>query len=764
LIDRADGNPFYLEELANYLYSTEVNLTRLETLELPDSLHNLVLSRLDRLGEGEKSTLKVASVIGRTFAAEWVWQSYPLVGSDQQYKKHLSRLDRLNITPLNRPEPQLEYFFKHAIIQEVVYESQPLAARQLLHERVGDYVEKAYIENLEQYTDLLAYHYGHSENRLKQIEYYRKAAEIAKARYANQAALEYYEKLLKLVAEAERVGILLAIGEIKNLTGDLESAEIIAEQALVLAGQVPDRVGHAQSLYLLGEIKQRRGKYLEALEDLAKARTFWNTGDSEIAAETGYIETVKLLGTFAEVYRYMGDFAGAREAGEEGLRVARLSDNKLSVAKALTTLGIIADSEGNYSEARKYYEESLMVYNELGYKYGTGSSLNNLGLTAFKQADYTNALSYLQESLALRRQIGVRYELTTTLNNLGITALEIGDYEAALRYHQESLELRREMEDKRGTAMSFTNLGLVSRQAGEYDSARLYYDESLKLCRELNENFGIAINLSNMGSMAFEQGDYLLAKSQHQESLEIRRKMGDKRGVATSLRCLAQVAIAQGNYSEAHELSEEAIGLNRALDNSNGIAQSLIDGGILALIEEDYTVAFNYGQESLALCRKSGYKNLIVEALNILGYVSEWQKDYQAAQNYKRESLSVACQAKHKLGMIEGLCAVASLYYHYSCKFDQIQAQEREAYLIHSARLVGAVAACAKVTRIVLAQPHQKFYAEVIKDCRQYLGEALFEAAFAEGQAMSLEAATAYVFSKAVSWSQENNSVLQVQF
>ena len=83
MIQQAEGNPFYLEELVNFIRYRGIDpydKYALTQLELPTSLQSLVLSRLDQLGEGQKITLKVASVIGRVFRAAWLWGVYPDLG------------------------------------------------------------------------------------------------------------------------------------------------------------------------------------------------------------------------------------------------------------------------------------------------------------------------------------------------------------------------------------------------------------------------------------------------------------------------------------------------------------------------------------------------------------------------------------------------------------------------------------------------------------------------------------------------------------
>ncbi|MCA9974386.1 MAG: AAA family ATPase, partial [Anaerolineales bacterium] len=182
ITSRAEGNPFYIEELLNYLHDRGINphdAQALQKLDLPTSLHSLILSRIDQLTESQKSTIKVASVIGRLFRAVMLWGVYPQLGNEQQVKVDLEILSELDLTPLDSAEPELIYLFKNIVTQEVAYESLPYATRAMLHELIGQYIEEIYADSLKQYIDLLAHHYERSENEAKKRLYLLRAGEAA---------------------------------------------------------------------------------------------------------------------------------------------------------------------------------------------------------------------------------------------------------------------------------------------------------------------------------------------------------------------------------------------------------------------------------------------------------------------------------------------------------------------------------------------------------------------------------------------------------
>jgi len=386
LMARAQGNPFYLEELLNYLHDRGLDPTDGQRLELPDSLHTLILSRIDRLSEQEKNTLHVASIIGRLFRAKWLTGYYPELGAPQQVKTALDVLDTLDLTPLDTPEPELAYLFKHIVTHEVTYESLPFATRATLHEQLA-----RYLESVGAPLDAIAFHYGRSTNQVKQRQYLRQAGEVAQKNFANEAALEYYRQLLPLLTDAnEQMQIYLKRGEVLTLTGKYDEAE--RDYHAVLDSAKGDPAGQTSAQVALGKLKRLRGDYEAALTWLAPVKEFRATlGDT-----AGLAQVVVEIGL---VHWRKGAYAPALETLNEGLALARAAGDSTSIGLALNGLGVVADLQGHYATARELYNEFLALKRETGDKAGTASALNNLGILAYNQGQLSEARALLEESL-----------------------------------------------------------------------------------------------------------------------------------------------------------------------------------------------------------------------------------------------------------------------------------------------------------------------------------------------------------------------------
>jgi len=463
ITDRAAGNPFYIEELLNYLQDRGIhprNSEALAAVDLPSSLYSLILSRMDQLTESQQTTMKVASVIGRLFQAAMLWGVYPQLGSFDAVKANLQALSALDLTRLNTPEPELTYLFKHIITQEVAYESLLYATRAMLHEQIGQYIERTFSETLDQYLNLLAFHYERGENETKKREYLFKAGEAAQADYANAAAIEYFEKVLPLLPDDERVQVLLKLGNVLELTGQWDPAGERYRDALTLAEGSGDWQGLARCEMRTAILQRQQGQHESAMALLERARA-----------------------RFEE----LGDEAG--------------------VGRVLICAGTMADQRGDSETASALWQQSLVIHRGLDDKPNIGALLSNLGIAAARQGDLDSARNLLEDSLAVRRAIGDRWSVAITLNNIGFLALMQGRVDEARPPLEEALAVQREVGDRWMTGNALNNLGNVARDQGDYGEARDLYSESLSIYQVLGDKWALAYLFEDVGCLAALQGE-----------------------------------------------------------------------------------------------------------------------------------------------------------------------------------------------------------------------------------------------------------------
>lgn len=552
LVAQAQGNPFYIEELVNYLADHAVDLEAAGMIALtwPPSLAHLILARIDRLSTRHQRVLQAASIVGRVFPVDWLWGVDPALEPSDQVRAILVELARLDITPLERPEPELTYLFKHIVTQQVIYESLPYQARVGLHERLAAWLEARFAAAPP--LDLLAFHYARSANPAKQGEYERKAGDAAAAVYANASAVEYYERALERLPVPDQGGVLRALGGVLERMGAWPAAAARYATAYALAEDQEDVQALGPAALGLGVVRRNQGDYAEAAAWLARAAAaFEQAGDGGNAAQA--------LADQGRVHWLLGDYAQARQVLEESRARAVLAGDRRSEASAHHNLGLVAYIEGDYATAQAHYEASLALRRDLGDRLGITAILNNQAVLASAQGDYRLAQTWYEECLTLKRELGDRAGIATVLNNLGSVAYFRGDYVTAESYYAASLAIHQELGGRRFIANTLNSLGQVAAAQGDYSRARALQEESLALQRDLGNRRGIAFALCDLGALSVAQGEYASARALLEESLAFYREGGDRGGIVIALADLARVSLAQGETHAAVPRLAEAL-------------------------------------------------------------------------------------------------------------------------------------------------------------------------------------------------------------
>ncbi len=452
---QAAGNPFYIEEMLNYLHDLGLDVREtavLDKIELPTSITALVLSRIDQLNESQQLTIKIASVIGRLFRASMLWGVYPDLPLER-VQHNLEMLSHLELTPLDMPEPELTYLFKHIITQQVAYDSLLYATRATLHEQIGHYIERTYAENLPQYLNLLAFHFEHSSNERKKRAYLIQAGEAAQADYANRAAITYFTKALPLLSGAEQVDVLLKLGKARELTGDWEGAGEAYDTVVSIATNINDQELLAWGQTALGELWRKRNEYDTAAHWFAQAQENF----AALNNEDGIRQVLHYTGTLAA---NRGDYTFASQQYTDSLALCRKLKDSKNEASMLNNMGIVARYLGDRERERRYYEESLVISEAIGNRWLVALLLNNLGNMAIDTGDTTYARQQLERALVIWREIGEQWATTNTLHNLANVARDEDDTQQALQLYAESVTGWRALNDNWGLAYWLEDMGL----------------------------------------------------------------------------------------------------------------------------------------------------------------------------------------------------------------------------------------------------------------------------------------------------------------
>lgn len=511
IVERSGGNPFYLGELLVDLLQRAREGGHADLAELPTSLHSLILGRLDRLEHEALVNLKVASVVGRRFRTSWVSGCQGVedaatavaIAADAAAAAAAAAFaatDQAGLTVPVAPEPPT-HAFNHAITRDVTYDSLSNATRVRLHTRLARFIEERVAGPAEPNLDLLAYHFALGDDPSKARHYLGAAGAAAKAAYANETAIDYFERLLALLDGVERLPTLLEVGEVMMFAGSYGPAAERLDEAAALATAANDRLGEATALRLLGELHERQGDHGRARTRLeAAARLCRELGQ-------GAELTRVLLALGGNVLWHLGVYDEAAALLAEAVTLARAASDPRAAARALHGTANIHLYRGESAAAESAFLASLELRREARDEYGVANALNNLAIVAANAGDGARAEELFGESLSIRQRLGDVAGVAVALNNLGYMVAERGDLAGARDLYQQSLASRRELGDRLGLAISLNNLAGLMVRSGAAEEARRLYLESVELASAIDNRRETAAALAGLAGAVETDAD-----------------------------------------------------------------------------------------------------------------------------------------------------------------------------------------------------------------------------------------------------------------
>jgi class 3 adenylate cyclase len=379
VIGRTEGNPFFMEEMVQALVEEgvlarngAVHLTRpLDALRVPATVQAILASRIDRLRAAEKEVLQTLAVIGKEFPLSLVR------AVTQRSNDELDGLlDGLQVGEFIYEQPaanDVEYTFKHALTQEVAYNSLLTERRKLVHERIAQSIEALYADAIDDHVDQLAHHYHRSANAAKAIDYAALAAEQALDRYARSEAIAGLREgftFLERIADPEertRHEAKLQLALCNALTLGSPAAPGTEEsflRARELCEKIGDREGVFNSLYGLRlnyNFRAQLGRALELCEEMQRAAHSGAPAHQKIA-HLSEAQTLYFLGQFAAASRRLEE---ARQIPDD-LGLSRWRRHGMPVTEPRSRAALILALLGYPDRALREGQESLAYIRHLG--------------------------------------------------------------------------------------------------------------------------------------------------------------------------------------------------------------------------------------------------------------------------------------------------------------------------------------------------------------------------------------------------------------
>ena len=542
LIERTEGNPFFLEESARTLVEAQVLggergayrlVQSLRSIQVPATVQAVLAARIDRLSTAEKTLLQTAAVIGTDVPFPLLQALAEL--SEEALQRGLMHLQAAEFLYETRLFPTLEYTFKHALTHDVAYGSLLQERRRALHAGIVEALERLYPERLAEHVDRLAHHALRGEVWEKALIYCRQAGEKALERSAYRDAVGYFEHALSALPHLpeqremheQAIDLRLALrsalfpsGDSERILGYLREAETLAaalddprrlghifnflsvhfrnigaydqaiaasQRALAFATASEEVVLHALANQRLGLTYQSQGDYRRAIDCLLQSVASFHGAQRRERLGQANVPSVQSLAYLAACHGELGMFAEGSVLGEEGLQIAETVGDPSSLMWASYGTGLLSLCQGDLPRALPRLERALAICREADLPIFGPRMAAALGAAYTLSGRVADAVALLTPAMEQIRATDMAGFHALCSLPLGEAHLLAGRLEESHTLAERTLALARTRQEHANEAYVLRLLGEIAaqREPPEIEQAEAHYGQALALASEL---------------------------------------------------------------------------------------------------------------------------------------------------------------------------------------------------------------------------------------------------------------------------------------
>jgi predicted ATPase len=562
ILGRAGGNPLFVEELTHSLLENgsiqkqdqRFVLTRKSSeIEVPDTIQGIIAARMDRVEDNLKRIMQVASVIGREFAYRIL---ATITGMKEELKASLLNLQGLEFIYEKQLFPELEYIFKHALTQEVAYNSLLLNRRKEIHEKIGRAIEQLYAERLEEYYELLSYHYTRSENRDKAVDYLALGSQKAAKAYGMEDAMACFEHAMELLNampdtkknRERRISLLVNQGTVFYGLLRLQDFYGLMTEYESLVARI-DNPGLEGAFYThFGHCDSAIGNFDRAIETV--------TGALELCEAAGNAaEAAHAYSVLAFSHLFKGDFERALALKKDILRKMEECFNLGSYVQALCWASTACTFLGRYDEAVEEAQKALIIAQEHSDNSLISFAAYFISIAYSAKGDLDRAFEYAE--LADQRAPTPLDESTAQFA-FALAWLGAGEPGKAIGFFEPFVQVVQSGHFGIGEIIGIGSLAGAYFLAGDYNQARRTAEQLLDLADRYGARAQLGVAHYHLGQVALETNP-ADATLHFEEAISMFRELKAEPSLAHSYRGYGRLHKLQGRNAEARECLTQAL-------------------------------------------------------------------------------------------------------------------------------------------------------------------------------------------------------------
>jgi len=519
--------------------------------------------------------LQLAAVIGREFTRRLVDR---LAEIRERTDDFLRELTALELILERRLYPELAYMFKHALTQDVAYDSLLVQRRRELHALVGRAIEELYGDRVTEHHEMLAHHFSKAEDWPRALDYLIKAAEKASQAFGLRQALALYGDALVAaghledrVPAATLIAIHRARADLFWGLGEFVNSRDEAERLVALTGRLHDRPAEAGALVQVASA-------LQWIEDFP-------TAHERVREAIEIAEAVGAQGPLAGglyIRGYMNAVNGRLDVAEtdlgRALEIGRSMGDANRQALVLHLIALKRGWQGQFRESLVLGDEGIRLARQHRLAIPLLRCLWNQGIACHEMGHHDRALAVLAEGLALAEKLGDDAYISRYLNTVGFVRIDCGDFAAGIELSERSYEVTAESSRAgHGTgterrAFIRNNEADAFMARGDLASAAQALDESLHTVQHpppshwMTWRYGTHCH-AGLAQLALLRGDAAAARRHAEQSLEMATAAGSQKYESWGWRLKGESATARRAWPEAEDALRRSLAIAEATEH-----------------------------------------------------------------------------------------------------------------------------------------------------------------------------------------------------
>jgi class 3 adenylate cyclase/tetratricopeptide (TPR) repeat protein len=589
ILEKTEGIPFFIEEFIRSLtdlkiIESEDNVFRvasdIQNLTIPATIRDVIMARIDSLPDAAKDLLQTGSVIEREFSYELVKQVADI--AEKELLQLLSVLRDSELLYERGIYPQSTYVFKHALTQEVAYESLLQQKRREIHGRVARALEDIYADKAEQHCELLANHWELSSTPDRSIAYLISSGEKSNSNQAATAAVAFFTRALKLIEKSgksseQRVQMRIRAGRAVPLhsQGKIEESLHDYQEALRLARTLGDQQVALRCLTGIPVLI-----YNTIYQD--KVPEYCQQG-LDLARRLGDPGAESLVLSARAYWKALWNESDESATMQRALALAEKSGQPLAQIRARWGMALFERWFGNPKKSLDYLKDFLKKSQYILSIFDVTLSSFMYGMALTDAGQYREAVSYLGQWIGVLERNEVYLNLGRCYNCMGWVHSELYDLDQAQKFNTKALENAANLLKSPGIlfsalemqAQTEVNLMENSFEIGRIDEAWDHITRFEEQSAPADYNY-IRVRWETRmkdlkGTILMCRGDLDGAEKLARQNLEKSTERGYKKNIAKAEKLLGQILSRRSAYDFAEDNFKAALSKLREIGNPKQI-------------------------------------------------------------------------------------------------------------------------------------------------------------------------------------------------